>query len=220
MTERAIWCEVAAVLAIGVVPKVSTAIVAAVEASSAPLPYWLDSLDLCVRSVCTSFVVLYLIGRSGEAWSTFGLVRPGFSDLVLGLVLVAADLGLWWRVEPLLPGEVGQNSSIHPTPGHTADYFLMLLKHAANGFAEELVVRAYLITRLERLLGSSLQAVVLSAVAFASYHLYYGPGAGLIYMALLGLMFGAFYLVVRRVWPFALGHMLINVYIEMQLAPP
>src|SRR5262249_56919425 len=55
-------------------------------------------------------------------------------------------------------------------PATAIDYLLMVPKHAANGFAEELVMRAYLITRLARLLRSDLQSVFLSAFLFASYH--------------------------------------------------
>jgi membrane protease YdiL (CAAX protease family) len=90
----------------------------------------------------------------------------------------------------------------------------MLLKESANGFTEELVTRAYLITRLEVLLRSRMAAVFLSATAFASYHAYQGP-AGLVGAFLFGLAFGLAYLGVRRVWPLALGHALFDIHIEL-----
>jgi membrane protease YdiL (CAAX protease family) len=215
-TERALWAEVAAVLAVGVLPDLSGAIVLAVNPPVAPSPYWLSSVDLCIRNACISFVVLYLIQRSNERWATFGIVRPGFGDVVLGLALFLLGIVLWWTIEPLLPGDFGFRETVRSYPRLPVDYFLMVVTHAATGFSEELVVRAYLITRLERLLESRFQAVVLAAIAFASYHLYYGPGPTLIFIAIKAVVFGALYLLIRRVWPFAIAHMAFNIYVEVQ----
>lgn len=212
MTDRAIGWEVAAVLAIAVLPPLSAAIVSSVQRPD-KLPYWLDSLDLCSHSACVSFAVLYVMHRSGEPWSSFGVTRPRLSDPWLGLLLFLVTHVLWVRLSLVLPAGRVKPDAFFPVPRGATDYALMMLKHAANGFAEELVMRAYLITRLERLLKSRLGAVTLSAVLFASYHLYQGPG-GLIYMLLLGLTYGGCYLLLRRVWPLALGHMFVNVYID------
>src|SRR5207302_51457 len=105
---------------------------------------------------------------------------------------------------------------IYPLPQTAIDYLWMAAKYAANGFAEELVTRAYLITRLERLLKSRLLAVALSALLFASYHVYYGFGGALIYVMAFGVMYSGLYVLIRRVWPFALAHMLVDVFNELQ----
>jgi membrane protease YdiL (CAAX protease family) len=213
LSQAALWGEVAAVLAIGVVPYLWSAITTAVERPH-PGPYWMMGIRLCCNSACVSFPVLYLISRSGEPWSSFGLARPRQSAFWMGLVLFVAA----WRFDEvilsLLPPDPVSRQTFFPLPRRALDYVLMVVGHAANGFAEELVTRAYLITRLERLLKSAPRAVVLSAFLFASYHLYYGPGATLVSILLFGLLFGGFYLLVRRVWPLALGHMLFNVYSE------
>lgn len=92
------------------------------------------------------------------------------------------------------------------------DYVALWLSFAATGFSEEVVCRAYLITRLERLRRSSAQAVVVSALLFASYHLYQGWHGGL-YALFVGLLYGCVFLLVRRVWPLAMGHILFNIYL-------
>ena len=51
---------------------------------------------------------------------------------------------------------------------------------------------------------------------FASYHLYYGV-EGLIEMMMVGLGFGLLYLLIRRIWPFAIGHMLWNVITTLRI---
>ena len=52
---------------------------------------------------------------------------------------------------------------------------------------------------------------LLAAVVFSSYHLYQGV-LGVIDTFLFGVMYGAAYLALRRIWPLVLGHMLYNVW--------
>ncbi len=216
-STSSLWLEVSAVLAVSVFPWLWDAIELRLHTTE-PRPYWLDSLSLFAHSACKIFVVLYLIHRSGEKWKVFGLVRPGLGDLVMGVVLFVADYWMWVLLRPMLPDEVEIRDPISSRLGGGLDYGLLVLKHLANGFAEELILRAYLITRLERLLESRTQAVLLSALAFASYHLYYGPGGALLYIFFMGLFFGGSYLLVRRVWGFALAHALINIFIDLASA--
>jgi membrane protease YdiL (CAAX protease family) len=87
---------------------------------------------------------------------------------------------------------------------------LFIVAQLANGFAEELVMRGYLIPRFEDLFGSTGKALVLSSVLFASYHLYqglYGAGSALV----MGLVFGVAFIAMRRLWPIAAAHALLNI---------
>jgi membrane protease YdiL (CAAX protease family) len=52
-------------------------------------------------------------------------------------------------------------------------------------------------------------SLVLCSAAFALCHAYQGP-LGVLGTAWWGLVFGAFFLVVRRVWPLALAHAVNN----------
>jgi membrane protease YdiL (CAAX protease family) len=208
------WGEVMAVLAVGVVPNLFAALPGPRQ-DAAP-PYWADAVELTGLSACTAFVTLYLIRRGGEPWGRFGLDRPAGIDFVLGIgMLIVAEL-VW-----ILVSRFGLPSSNQPfaIPRGSADFALMLVAHAANGFSEELVTRAYLITRLEVLLRSRGWAVVLAAAAFASYHAYGGP-FGLVFAFVFGLAYGMAYLGVRRVWPLALGHALFNIHIDLMHGLP
>jgi len=117
------------------------------------------------------------------------------------LILIPAD---WW----------GSSLGYYPKPRLAVDHLLMIVKHAANGISEELVTRAYLISRLQQVLGSTTAAVVISAVFFASYHLYQGL-SGLVFVMMFGLAYGLVFVMIRRLWPLAFGHMAYNVYIEL-----
>ena len=213
------WGEVAAVLAVGVVPylvgAVDSYLIPPVPATE-PIPNWYlaDALRLIGGTGTAAFVTLYLIHRSGEPWARFGLGPIRAWDFPLGLAIfllsglsgcchlildrAGAPAGRYWVVGPEGPVE----------------WVAMVIKFAVSGFSEELITRAYLITRLEVLLRSRGRAVVLSAAAFALYHVYYGPTA-LVSIFLFGLVYGAFYLAVRRVWPLVFGHALYNILLEL-----
>ena len=79
----------------------------------------------------------------------------------------------------------------------------------ASGFSQELVFRGYLIARLERLLGSTSLAILITTVMFGSYHLYQGfvPAIGI---AVSGLVYAVSFCLFRRLWPICVAHALHN----------
>jgi len=87
----------------------------------------------------------------------------------------------------------------------------LVLSIVANSIAEELVMRAYLIDRLERFFGSTTAAVVLAAVLFGSYHIYMGLIPGLVNSTALGFLFGIYYARTRRLVPLIGAHTLYNL---------
>jgi len=219
VTGRAAWFEVAAVLAVGVVPHFLRAITAPGEPSSSPdqsvsSPSFVHyAVHLAGLSVCISFVTLYIIARSGEPWARFGLTRPRLWDLPLGLgMLVLGNilwlccwgLGMFGRVETR-PFGIGQQ---------LPQFGMVVIMNVASAFAEELVTRAYLITRLEVLLCSRGAAVLVAAFFFASYHVYQGLRAT-IPVFVIGVVYGVAYLGIRRVWPLVIGHALFDVEIDL-----
>jgi membrane protease YdiL (CAAX protease family) len=210
------WGEVAAVLAVGVIPNLAGALVS-LHSPAPPLPYWLGACQLTVLSACSSFVVLYLIHRGGEPWSRFGLDMPRFSDVPLGMALVVLWLVLLYLRAAVRPWSDTSTGYNFVTPRSSAEYGLMVIQNGVAAFSEELIVRAYLITRLAGLLGSPTRAVVLAAVAFASYHVYQGLPP-LVDVFLFGLVFGIAYLALGRIWPLVIGHALFNIMLDLTSA--
>jgi membrane protease YdiL (CAAX protease family) len=90
-------------------------------------------------------------------------------------------------------------------PTTVGDYGLLVLMSCANGFAEELVMRGYLLPRFERVLGSTWSAVGLTSLLFASYHIYQGL-FGATQVLVFGLVYGAVFCWFRRLWPLAIAH--------------
>jgi membrane protease YdiL (CAAX protease family) len=206
-----VWLEVAAVLAVGVIPNLISAIIGLARPWP-PDPYWADTLNLAGTSLCVAFVTLYLISRSGEPWKRFGLSVPVFWDIWLGVamfVLAEGVLALHLRLAHLQHPPYP-----FPKPRAPEDYVMMVVKLGASSFTEELITRAYLITRLEQLLRSRWMAVILSAVAFTSYHLFLGP-AGLVQAFAFSIAYGVGFLAIRRVWPLVLGNMMFMIHWEL-----
>ena len=212
----AIWWEVAAVLAVAVIPHcVSTVshLCAPLPASVPPSPYWLDAFNLIVLGACTVLVTLYLIARSGEPWHRFGLFRPQILDAPLGALFLIVAVGLLYLL-PALPDLGIQGTSQFSRPQSAGDYALMVVKYLVAALAEELVTRAYLITRLTTLLQSRGEAVLCAACLFASYHAYQGL-VGVAYSFAFGITYGAVFLAIHRVWPLVIGHALYNCWVEL-----
>jgi membrane protease YdiL (CAAX protease family) len=79
-----------------------------------------------------------------------------------------------------------------------------------NPFFEELIVRAYLMTEVRELTGSSVVAVIVSVAVQTSYHLYYG-WKGALSLAFLFLVFSVYYARSRRITSVILVHAFLDL---------
>jgi membrane protease YdiL (CAAX protease family) len=163
-------------------------------------------------SLAPVWLVVHLLRRTGEGVGTIGLAwdRPG-ADLKLGGALFVV-VGLGGIAVYLSAVALGVNRFVVPVPplGHWWTVPVLLLNAAAAALVEETIVLGYLITRLRQLAWSPFAAVGASAVLRGSYHLYQGWG-GFAGNLAMGVLFGVAYLRLRRTWPFAIAHFLLDV---------
>ncbi|MCZ9290372.1 abortive phage infection protein [Corynebacterium sp. HMSC08A12] len=115
----------------------------------------------------------------------------------LAFYLGAVHLGLSKQVVP-----TGLDESWWRIP-------LLILNSWANGFAEELVVVAWLSTRLRQLRISWAWVFAASALLRGSYHLYQGYSAGLGNI-IMGVIYLWYFKRTGRIWPLVIGHGLID----------
>jgi uncharacterized protein len=154
---------------------------------------------------------LYLLWRSGFGPSQVGLRRPRWRPDVLGGLGLATLIGLpglgLYQVARIL----GINASVEPAELYDTWWRIpvLLLVAFANGWAEEVIVVAFLITRLRQLRVNPVAAVITSSLLRGVYHLYQGFGAGLGNLA-MGLVFGYVWLRTGRLWPLIIAHALID----------
>lgn len=188
---------------------------AALNTSVSARPY----LDLTYQLLGICFALLpvllavHLLARDpGDPARTLGvdLTRPG-SDLARGAGLAALiglpGLALFW-----VAAQLGVNATLVPAalPHLWWAVPVLILAAVQNAVLEEVIVVGYLVTRLRQLnwrLGAVLTA---SAVLRGSYHLYQGFGA-FVGNAVMGVIFGLFYLRTRRVVPLIVAHTLLDV---------
>jgi len=167
-------------------------------------------LSLAVQATAYSVLGLYLILRSGEPPATFGLSRPRVSDLFLGLTLWLGVFVMQYVAGAIIPQNLFGlpsrfTADFLPPPRTPLDYALVAMASCLNGFGEEVVMRAVLQTRLERLMRSAPSAIMLTSILFALYHAYYGL-AGVLEIWLFGLAVGIVFRLRKCLWPVVIAH--------------
>jgi membrane protease YdiL (CAAX protease family) len=158
------------------------------------------------------WLVVYLVRRSGEGLEGIGLRwdRPR-EDVIRGLILFAI-VGIGGIGVYLAAVALGVNRFVVPVPplDHWWTVPVLVLNAAEAALLEEVVVVAYLITRLRQLGLTEIAAIGLSALLRGSYHLYQGWGGFLGNLA-MGLLFGFVFVRTRRAWPIVIAHFLLDV---------
>jgi membrane protease YdiL (CAAX protease family) len=172
-----------------------------------------------VSSLRVAMPVLVIMALSGDSWRSFGIVRPRWIVDALGACAIwfIASGARYFILSLLPPSMLHGLASAHTLhqARHEgiAGFFLLVVAEGANGFAEELVMRAYLITRLQRLLSSTWLAVVVTTALFASYHAYLGP-VGVFSAAAGGLVYAISFCWFRRLWPLCVAHAVHDILIR------
>ena len=212
--------ETAVVFLVCVLPNLFNSTALLFLSDRTPTPFLYQYLAWLIQCLAEIGLVLYIIHRSCEPFATFGLKPFHFRPDVLGAVAtfalgIAAHYGIWILLSIVLGSEMTgslakQNTSGFASSSAAGATLLILLVSVANGFAEELIVRAYFIPRFERLFSSTPLAILLSTAIFASYHTYQGTG-GVISITALGLVYGLIFSRYRRLWPLAIAHALADL---------
>ena len=155
---------------------------------------------------------LYLLWRADLAPRAIGLGRPRLKiDLGHGVGL-AALIGLPGLALYLVGNALGFNLNVVPSAldDHWWRVPALILYALANSGAEEIIVVAYLISRLRRLGLGENASLLWSSLLRGSYHLYQGVGGG-VGNFLMGLVFGRYWQRTGRLWPLLIAHALIDI---------
>ena len=159
-----------------------------------------------------AWLVVFLVRRNGEGTTPIGLAldRPR-RDLASGAALFVV-VALGGIAVYLGSVALGVNRFVVPVPplGHWWTVPVLLLDGLQAAVLEEVIVAAYLITRLRQLGLTRVAAVGVSALLRGSYHLYQGWGGFLGNLA-MGVLFGAVFMRTRRAWPLVVAHFLLDV---------
>jgi membrane protease YdiL (CAAX protease family) len=176
---------------------------------------WLDILDQIysiTAGILPAFLAIVLLMRSpGGPGLGIGLdrrrpVRETLYGLGFAALIGLPGLGLVYEARKL-----GLNAQIVVTNFPDVWYRVptLILEAFQQGVAEEIVVCAYVLTRLRQLGWTDSRALAAGSVLRGSYHLYQGYG-GFIGNAIMGLIFGRWFQRKRRVWPLIIAHFVID----------
>lgn len=163
-------------------------------------------------------VATFLLYRRGSNWGELGLRWPRSWLRTIGLSLgifvaflatVAASTAmadLWFE-------DIGTSGRFDFVEGNLAAYaMVMALVWTHGSFFEELLFRAFIITKLSDALGgfrgAGIVAAVIAAIFFGYRHYYYQGVHGAIVTGCIGLLFGLLYLRLRKtsILPLILVH--------------
>jgi membrane protease YdiL (CAAX protease family) len=154
---------------------------------------------------------LYLLWRSGLRSPQIGLGRFRWRPDLVGGIGLGALVGLPGLGLYLTARMLGINASVIPSSLSDTWWRVPVLVATAfaNGWAEEIIVVGYLLTRLRQLGVNSGVALGCSSLLRGAYHLYQGFGAGLGNFG-MGLVFGYVWRRTGRLWPLVIAHGLID----------
>lgn len=213
---RRLWFEVIAVLALAVVPDLYWAVCTVIIPTEPRRVLAFEELWFVIRALQVSLPLLVILNLSREPWAKFGMVRFSWLvDMPAGLLIWMCAVVGYIAIISVVPDSLFHTASNHDAvnwakPAGVLGVLMLLAFSVANGFAEELVMRGYLLTRFERLLHSTPLAVLVTTALFASYHVYQGP-TGLIHAATVGLIYGTVYSFQRRLWPVCIAHAIADI---------
>lgn len=177
-----------------------------------------DLVDLALQLVRALQLVgwgalgAYLLVRAGFALRAVGLDRSRPGRDALGAAGLAALIGVPGLGLYLLAQALGVSVTIAPSTLDDTWWRIPVLVGAAtaNAWAEEVVMIAYLLTRLRQLGWSENRSLLAQALLRGSYHLYQGLG-GFIGNIAMGLVFGRVWQRTNRLWALIGAHALIDV---------
>jgi membrane protease YdiL (CAAX protease family) len=209
--------EIAVVFVLAVLPDVCSSLVFCFEpitSSFAAIHLW-----MIVRALQVSAPVLLMIHLTGGNWHKHSLgyrLRPVDVAIAAALVVTgyfAGDVAL--DAMSLMRVNV-YSDYLNPVLNEQLPHSMLILfltitvSGIANGFAEELVMRSWMIPKLEEVTKSGVAAVGITSLFFAAYHLYQGFAGATMSLG-IGIVFGAYFVCFRRFWPLVIAHAAMDV---------
>jgi uncharacterized protein len=169
------------------------------------------NLAVVLQLVGWGALALYLLWRTGFGPSRIGLGRVRLRPDVLGGLGLAALIGLPGLGLYVAARALGLSAHVEPVELYDTWWRLpvLLITAFANGWAEEVIVVAFLLTRLRQLRVNPVAAMLASSLLRGAYHLYQGFSAGL-GNVVMGLVFAYVWRRTGRLWPLIIAHGIID----------
>jgi len=126
-------------------------------------------------------------------------------SILIAIGLIAISMTLSYTLSTMFGGNSG-GSILKTLPPFTTLY-LATIGSMIAGICEEFTWRGYILTRLEKITGKTVMAILIQATLFGLYH---GFTINAIYTTIFGIITGTIYAKTRRLIPIMMGHWLNN----------
>jgi membrane protease YdiL (CAAX protease family) len=182
-------------------------------------PWHEGTASAAVENLVALLLVLFLIVKDGGKFADFGFtwqwrtLAYAFA-LWLGITLTQASIAVIVSLSGWATDAVTQASRGSGLSGETSA-FLLIPYVVVTATLEEVLVRAYLMTRLSDLVWSKICVICASCAIQASYHVHHG--VQLIGSVLAFLLFSIYFLWRRDVWALIIAHAgynSFNIYVR------
>ncbi len=174
-----------------------------------------------ITAICTLIFTTCILRHRGIRWANFGMTRPKkltklawqVPIVLIGTVFVGIVAGNFFG---LFLSSVDSVSRTGDLEGNFVHFLLWVaLGWIVGGFAEEMLMRGFLLNRAESMLGNARcktpVAVVFQAAMFGLVHYYNRGLQGALTITMVGLALGTFYIWFgRNLWPTILAHGLVD----------
>ena len=172
----------------------------------------LDDLADLLHGLAPPLLALVLLARSpgGAGFGVgfdFRRIRHEAAQGVGFLALIGIPgLGLVYAAH-----KAGANASLQVVNFPDVWYRILYLLGSAfqNGLSEEIIVVAFMLTRLRQIGWTNQRALLAAALLRGSYHLYQGFGA-FVGNAVMGVVFALFFMRFKRVMPLIVAHSILD----------
>jgi len=179
------------------------------------------NLAVVFQLVGWGLLAIYLLWRSGFGPNQIGLGRLRWRPDVLGGLGLAALIGLPGLALYVAARWLGLSAHVEPAELYDTWWRMpvLIITAFANGWAEEVIVVAFLMTRLRQLRVNPVAVLLASSLLRGAYHLYQGFSAGL-GNVVMGLVFAYVWRRTGRLWPLIIAHGIIDTvaYVGYALA--
>ena len=192
----------------------STTTVVSGAQSTFPFLDLLDDLADLLHGLAPPFLALVLLARyPGGRGFGVGFDRTRFRRETLQGVGFLALIGIPGLVLVYTAHQLGVNAQLNVVSFPDVWYRVPYLLASAfqNGWSEEIVVVAFMLTRLRQAGWTAERALIASALLRGSYHLYQGIG-GFVGNLVMGLIFGWWFQRTNRVVPLVVAHFLLDAF--------
>jgi membrane protease YdiL (CAAX protease family) len=222
---RPLLLEIGVVLAVAVIPSMLYSGLYYFQPSTQGPPQHAGMIlfQECVKFIQCVLPLMFVLWLSKRGFGHFGIKPVKWpSDILLAIAIFfwvhLTWIAIWYFLYFAAPdfvtsladasnARLDQSFADMRTP---AQFAMLVPACLLIGFSEELIFRGYLQTRLRDLTGSAPHALVITSLLFGMGHIYQGT-LGIFSATLLGFIFGFSFLRIRRLWPVALGHALVDI---------